>query len=286
MKTKVKAVLSVPLIALVIACGALLTASPQAGAQMAKSTIEIDGSTTVGPIAKAFAQYYMDAHPDVSITISETGSGDGARSMIAGRCDIANMSRPMKAKEFKEAVENGSMPVAHVVAMDGIAMVVHPSNPVGELSVEQIHDIYTGRISNWSQLGGPNMPVVKISRDSSSGTYETFEKLVMGDDEIKGAEYVQHNGQAHDRVATTRAAIGYVGLGFVDREVKAVTVNGVEANPRTVASGTYPIARPLFMYTDGYPQLGSPVHQFVTLHLSRDGQTIVQEIGFVPVTDY
>ncbi len=286
MKTKVKALLSVPLMALMIASGALLTASPQAGAQMAGATIEIDGSTTVGPIARAFRQYFKSIHPEVTITVSETGSGDGARSLIAGRCDIADMSRPMKPEEFQQAVENGVMPVAHVVAMDGIAIVVHPANPVGELAVDQIRDVYTGKISNWRQLGGPSMPIVKISRDTSSGTYETFAKLVMTKEAIRGAEYVQSNGQAHDRVANTRAAIGYVGLGFLDRQVKAVTVNGVEANPRTVASGTYPIARPLFMWTDGYPKLGSPVHQFVTLHLSRDGQTIIEEKGFVPLTDY
>jgi phosphate transport system substrate-binding protein len=247
--------------------------------------IIIDGSTTVGPIAKAFATYYRDKHSDVTITVSETGSGNGATSLMSGRCDIADMSRFMKAKEFQGCVEKGIMPVAHVVAMDGIAIVVHPSNPVDKLTVAQVRDIYMGKISNWRALGGPDMAIVKISRDTSSGTYETFEGLVMNKEEIKGAEYVQSNGAARARVSNTPAAIGYVGIGFVE-DVKALVINGIKPTPRTIATGVYPIARPLFMFTNGYPKLGSHLHRFITLYLSREGQKILEENGFVPVTDY
>ncbi len=252
---------------------------------MAEEKVVMDGSTTVGPIAKAFAGYYEARNQDVSVTVSETGSGNGAKSLINNACHIANMSRFMKEKEFKSAVENGIYPVAHAVAMDGIAIVVHPSNPAGELSVEQVRKIYKGEITNWKELGGPDLKIVKISRDTSSGTFETFNKLVMKKEKVKDAEYVQSNGAARSRVIKTPAAIGYVGIGFVDG-VKALTIDGVDVSEETVASGKYPVARPLFMVTDGYPKLGSHVHALVTLHLTPAGQEIVKGIGFVPVTKY
>ncbi|MCK4305936.1 MAG: phosphate ABC transporter substrate-binding protein PstS [Candidatus Eisenbacteria sp.] len=258
----------------------------QAVAQGA-ATIVIDGSTTVGPIAKAFAEYYMSLHSGVNITVSESGSGNGAKSLINGTCTIADMSRFMKKKEFAAAVEKGVTPVAHVVAMDGIAMIVHPSNPVKELTVDQARDIYTGRIANWRDVGGPNRKIVVISRDTNSGTYETFDKLVMKKERMGNAtEYLGSNGAIRQRVQSTQAAIGYVGLGFIDRTVKALLVDGVLPTRNTVASGQYPIARPLFMFTNGYPKLGSHVHAFVTLHLGPKGQEIIDAIGFVPVTSY
>lgn len=251
------------------------------------SRIVIDGSTTVGPIAKAFAGYYMRKHPGVNILVSESGSGNGAKSLINGTCDIANMSRFMKDKEFKAAVEKGIKPVAHVVAMDGIAIITHPANPVKGLTVEQIRKIYTGEVTNWRGLGGPDSKIIMVSRDTNSGTYETFNKLVMKKQKVAAAaEYVGSNAAARQRVKSTLGAIAYVGLGFVDRSVRALEVNGVKVSNDTVASGVYPIARPLFMFTNGYPKLGSHVHAFVTFHLTRKGHEIVQAIGFVPVTKY
>jgi phosphate transport system substrate-binding protein len=256
-------------------------------AQAADNKIVIDGSTTVGPIAKAFAEYYMSLNPDVNITISESGSGNGAKSLINGVCDVADMSRFMKNKEFRAAVDNDVRPIAHVVALDGLVIVVHPSNPVAELTVEQIHDIYAGKITNWSALGGPDREIVVISRDTNSGTYETFEKLVMKKDKMaEGVEYVGSNGGARQRVQSTPAAIAYIGLGFVDNTVKPLKVNGVLPSLRSIASGEYAIARPLFMFTNGYPKLGSHLYKFVTLYLSEKGQEIVEEIGFIPMTQY
>jgi phosphate transport system substrate-binding protein len=264
-----------------------LTLSIISSAVADENTIVMDGSTTVGPIAKTFAEYYMKKHPKIKITVSESGSGNGAKSLLNSVCDIANMSRFMKGKEFKACAEKGITPVAHVVAMDGLPIIVHPSNPVKNLTVQQIHDIYVGKISNWKQVGGPNMKIVVISRDTNSGTYETFEKLVMHKDKIlKSAEYVGSNGQMRARVQTTRSAIGYAGLGFLDKTIKAVSVNGIMPDQGTVASGVYPIARPLFMFTNGYPKLGTPLHHVVTLHLTKDGQRMVEEIGYVPVTSY
>ena len=285
MTTKIKKMIA---LAMAITGLAALTAS-------AGDSISMDGSTTVGPIAKAFAEYYMQLNPDVNVTVSESGSGNGAKGIINGSCDIANMSRFMKDKEFKAAADAGVMPVAHVVAMDGLPILVHPANPVKALTVEQVRDIYMGKITNWKEVGGPNMDIVVVSRDTNSGTYETFYNLVMthkvNGEKVKekihgNAEYVGSNGAVRARVQKTPAAIGYAGLGFVDRTVKALDINGVTPDPRTVASGKYPISRPLFMFTNGYPKLGSHVHALVTLHLTEKGQEIVEAIGFVPVTAY
>jgi phosphate transport system substrate-binding protein len=250
-------------------------------------TLMIDGSTTVGPIGDAFAEAFMNRDPELKITVKKTGSGDGAAALVDNRTDIAMMSRFMKDKEFKRAVDNGVLPVAHVIAMDGVCVVVHPSNPVSELTGEQIRDIYMGRIANWKEVGGPDMAIVPISRDTSSGTYETFAELVMKQEKMAGnVEYVNSNPQAHARVKSTPGAVAYVGLGFLDRFVKALKVDGVLPDRSTIAKGVYPVSRPLFLFTNGYPALGSPVHAFVTFHLSEEGQEIIEDKGFVPLTAY
>lgn len=249
--------------------------------------IIIDGSTTVGPIAKAFAEYYKNIDPNVNITVGESGSGNGAKSLINSTCDIADMSRFMKDEEIKAAMEKGVVPVAHVVALDGLPIIVHPSNPVKNLTIEQVRNIYLGKITNWKDVGGPNLKIVMISRDTNSGTYETFEGLVMNKEKIaEGCEYVGSNGAVRGRVQNTPAAIGYAGLGFVDNTVKALAINGVYPSQKTVVTGKYPIARPLFMFTNGYPKMGSTIYQFVTLHLTKKGQEIIKTIGFIPVTEY
>ena len=265
----------------------LVVLSVIAGTAACAESLNIEGSTTVGPIADAFAEYFKSVYPDLDITVKKTGSGDGAAALVDGRCDIATMSRFMKEGEFKDALGNGIFPVAHVVAMDGVCVIVHPSNPVKALTTEQIRDIYMGKITDWSRVGGPRMPIVPISRDTSSGTYETFHGLVMAKKEMgSGVEYVNANPQAHARVKTTRGAIGYVGLGFVDAAVRAVKVDGVLPSRQTIAGGAYPVSRPLFMFTNGYPKLGSIVHKFCTFYLSERGQELVEAKGFVPLTDY
>jgi len=264
----------------------MIVVSLLAGAAAQAETLQIEGSTTVGPIADTFAEYFKGVYPDLSITVKKTGSGDGAAAMIDRRCDIATMSRFMKPEEFSKAVANNVLPVAHVVAMDGVCVVVHPSNPVSALTKEQIRDIYVGRITNWSQLGGPNLAIVPISRETSSGTYETFHELVMAKKEMgPGIEGVNSNPQAQTRVRTTQGAIGYVGLGFLEG-VKALKVDGIAPTRQTVANGTYPVARPLFLFTNGYPKLGSMAHKFVTFYLTEKGQELIEAKHFVPLTNY
>lgn len=251
---------------------------------MAAEKLQIDGSTTVGPIGDAFAEAFKDK---ASITVSKTGSGDGAAALIEGRCDIAMMSRFMKDEEFKAAVDKGIYPVAHAIAMDGVCPIVHPSNPVKALTSDQVKDIYMGKITNWKELGGADMPIVVISRDTSSGTYETFHKLVMKKEKMADSvEYVNSNPQAHARVKNTVGAIGYVGLGFLDRNVKALTIDSVKPDQSTISKGVFPVSRPLFLFTNGYPKLGTVVHAFCTFYLTEEGQEIIEDKGFVPLTAY
>lgn len=254
---------------------------------MAEEKIVVDGSTTVGPIMKAFAEYFKEVRPEVNVTVSESGSGNGAKGIINSTCDIGAMSRFMKDTEFKAAADKGVMPVAHVVAMDGLPIIVHPSNPVNNLTVEKVQAIYKGDIKNWKEVGGPDMKIVKISRDTNSGTYETFAELVMKKEKISDdTEYVGSNGAVRQRVQSTQAAIGYAGLGFVDETVKALKINDIMPNAKTVSSGVYPIARALYIFTNGYPKLGSALHNFVSVYLSSKGQEMIESIGFVPVTEY
>ena len=250
---------------------------------LAGENIIIDGSTTVGPIAKAFAEFYKESHPDVNITISESGSGNG---LINKACNIANLSRFMKDSEFKSCVANGVLPVAHVVAFDGLAVIVNPKNKIRSLTMSDIAAIYTGKITNWKQLGGDDAKIVVVSRDTNSGTYETFNELVLKKAKIvKDAEYVGSNGQARTRVNTTKDAIAYVGLGFVDDTVKPLSVEGILPNAKSITSGKYPIARPLFMFTNGYPKMGGDIFNFVTLHLSGEGREIISDLGYIPVCE-
>jgi len=247
------------------------------------NSIVVDGSTTVGPIAKAFAEYYMGKHQAVNITVSESGSGNGAKSLINAACDVATMSRPMKNSEKKAAEDSGVLAIEQVVALDGLAVIVHPANPRGNLTVEQIRDIYTGKITNWKELGGRDQKIVVISRDTNSGTYESFNTLVLKEAKLMGgAEYVGSNGASRQRVMSTDAAIGYVGLAFTEG-VKVLQVNGIAPTPETVTAKTYPISRPLYMYTNGRPKEGTALYDFVNLCNTPEGKRIIEDTGYVPL---
>lgn len=251
----------------------------------AQDKLTLDGSTTVGPIAKAFAEYHMRQNPGTTITVSESGSGNGAKALLNSTCDIANLSRDLKETERKAMAEKGVKPVQHVVAFDALPVMVHPSNKVKGLTVEQVKEIFTGKITNWKAVGGSDLAIVLISRDTNSGTYESFKELVLGSDVkiSEGAEYVGSNGAIRQRVQVTKGAIGYAGLGFVDRSVKALEINGVAPCLATVRNKTYPLARPLFMFTNGEPKAETLTARFLGIALTEKGQEIIEEIGFIPV---
>ena len=272
----------------IIAIGAaiLLTCCLATGLQ-AQDEIHIDGSTTVGPIIDAFVGAFEKSHPDVKFSVKKTGSGDGAAALIDGRCHIATMSRFMKKDEYTKAVASGKMPVPFTICMDGVCLIVHTSNPVKQLTKEQVKAIYTGKVTNWKEVGGADLPIVAISRDTSSGTYEVFHQLAIDSDKLGDKiEYANSNPQIFTRVSTTNGAIGYVGLGFVKTGVSAVRYEGVMPTKQTISKGTYKLARPLYLFTDGYPELGSTLMQFCNFFLTEEGHAIIEAKGFVPLTSY
>ncbi|KMY68258.1 phosphate ABC transporter substrate-binding protein [Desulfocarbo indianensis] len=254
------------------------------GAVMAGGkSITITGSTTVLPVAQKAAEDFMKKHPDVRISVAGTGSGDGIKAVIDGTADIGDASREMKDKEIKLAKEKGVTPKLHVVALDCIVPVVHPSNPVGDLSLEQLKKIYTGDIKNWKDVGGPDLEMVAVSRDSSSGTFEVWNHMVLGKKTRvrPDAQLQASNGAVAQAVAGNKNAIGYVGIGYVNDKLKAVKINGVAASPKTAADKSYPVARGLNMYTRGEPQ--GVVKEFIDFVMGPEGQKIVAEEGFVPL---
>lgn len=242
--------------------------------------VVIEGSTTLLPIAQRAAEEYMDANPSADLTVRGGGSGVGINSLISGTCDIANASRAIKDSELKTAASKKIQPKAHVVAMDGIAVIVNPDNPVTKLSKKQVADIYTGKITNWSQVGGDNEKIVVVSRDSASGTFETFSELALNKQKVVAGALMQASNQAiATTIAKTPGAIGYVGIGYLSPSVQAVSIDGVDANTKNVLTGAYPYSRPLYMYTNGAPK--GETKAYIDFILSDDGQNIVNEEGFV-----
>ena len=245
--------------------------------------LEIKGSTTVLPIAQKAAEAFMKVYPDVNVSVSGGGSGNGIKSVIDGTTDIADASRFIKNKEVKRAVENGVYPVPFGVAYDCIVPVVHPSNPIGNLTINHLKEIYAGKIKNWKQVGGPDMQIIVISRDTSSGTYEVWEKLIMNKARVyPGALLQASNGSVAQAVSKNKYAIGYVGLSYLNKELKAVSVNGVAASAENAMSGSYPVSRVLYMFTKGWPTGNTLKFINFVMHPAK-GQKIVEEAGYVPL---
>ncbi|MBN1755080.1 PstS family phosphate ABC transporter substrate-binding protein [bacterium] len=247
-----------------------------------EQTLTLTGSTTVLPISQYAAEEFMAIHPEVNISVRGGGSGVGIAALIDATADIANSSRPIKTKEITACREKGIEPVGTTVALDGIAIVVHPENAIQELTLEQVRKIYNGEITKWSELGGPVKPIMVVSRDVASGTFEVFkEKVLEGDKTRPDALMVASNQAVAASVAQSPDAIGYIGLGYLSKEVKALNIDGITPSNETVISGEYKIARPLYMYTNGEPK--GLAKQFLDFILSEEGKALVEEVGFVPV---
>jgi len=246
-------------------------------------TLVIKGSTTVLPIVQKVAEKYMRENPDVRISISGGGSGNGIKALIDKSTDIAMSSRFIKDKEVKLAIEKGSYPVPFAVAYDCIVPVVHPGNPMTNITLEQLKAVYKGKIKNWKEFGGPKKKIVVISRDTSSGTYEVWEKKVMKKERVfPGALLQASNGSVVQTVAKNKNAIGYIGLGYLDKSVKALKVNNIKASAETTLSGRYPISRVLFMFTPGWPH--GEALDFINYMINpKKVQALVREVGYVPL---
>ena len=256
--------------------------------------IENKGSDTIVNLALAWAERYQSQHPDVRISVTGGGSGTGIASLINSTVDIANASRKIKQEEIEEAQANGVNPVEFIVARDAIAVIVNPENPVDQLTLKQISDIYSGKYNNWSEVGGDDRPIVRLSRETNSGTHvyflETVLRLGNSEDETLFSMDTLLLPSSEGIIAEVRQnpnAIGYDGLGYVPDDLKMIAIakeeGGAYVLPSipTVNDKTYPIARDLYMYTDGEPT--GVIKEYLEWILSAEAQEIVAELGFVPV---
>ncbi len=256
--------------------------------------IENKGSDTIVNLALAWAETYQAEHSDVRISVTGGGSGTGIAALINGTVDLANASRKIKDEEVAEAQSKGVNPVEHIIARDAIAVIVNMENPVNELTLQQISDIYSGKITNWSEVGGDNRPIVKLSRETNSGTHVYFLETVLrlGSKEDKtlfstDTLLLPSSEGIISEVRSNPNAIGYDGLGYVPDDLKMIAIaeepGGAYVLPaiETVNDKTYPIARDLYMYTDGEPT--GIVKEYLDWILSPEAQEIVAELGFVPV---
>jgi len=244
--------------------------------------IVVKGSTTVLPITQKTAEEYRMIHR-VSISIEGSGSGNGIRALIDGACDIANSSREIKGEEIKKAKEKGINIREIAVAFDMIIPIVHPTNQIKDITMNQLKAIYGQTITNWKELGGKNQKIVVISRDTSSGTYEVWHNKVMNKTDVgKGVLLQASNGAIITAVAVNPKAIGYIGYGYLNNTVKALTVNKIKGIIKNGKSGKFPIARRLYMYVNK-DKLTKEAESYINFILSKKGQNFVKKTGFIPL---
>ena len=281
----------------ILASSACASAGPASGIAPEAGdvqTIQNKGSDTIVNLALAWAEAYTAQHPEVRIAVTGGGSGTGIAALINGTVDIANASRAMKPEELGRAQANGIEPVEHVIAADAIAVVVHPSNPVDGLTIDQLSGIFTGQVTNWREVGGEDRPIVLLSRESNSGTHIYFLEEVVRKGE-KGNQALfspdtllmpSSEGISHE-IRQNPNAIGYDGLGYVTDDQKTLAVAIRAGEPyvlpaiATVKDGSYPIARSLYMYTNGQPT--GVIKDYLDWIVSDEGRAIVRELGFVPL---
>jgi phosphate transport system substrate-binding protein len=257
-------------------------------------SLQVKGSDTMVNLAQAWAEKFMEKNPKYLIAVTGGGSGTGIASMISSTCDIAMSSREVKKKEIELAAKKGISPVEVKVALDGIAVVVHPKNSVGKLTLDQLSAVFTGKIANWKQLGGADASIVILSREVNSGTHVYFKEHVLrrndpaSKEEFAASALMLPSSQAiADEVANNPSAIGYYGMGYISAKQKVVAVAQddksafIAPTVDNVVKGLYPISRPLFFYSNCRPE--GLVKEFIDFALSAEGQEIVKQTDFVPI---
>jgi phosphate transport system substrate-binding protein len=281
-----------------LAAGALAVACGGGGqaAKPAKTVIQNKGSDTMVNVAQVWAEEYRKAVPDVEVEVSGGGSGVGLAALVKGAVDIANASRDIKPSEVEQASKNtGKQPAGFTVGFDALAVYVHKDNPLGEITLEQLSDLYAegGKVTRWSELGVkiPGVSddtIVRVSRQSSSGTYEFFREHALGNKDFRlGSRDLSGSKEVVELVGSTPTAIGYSGMGYATPAVKMLKVAKAKGEPPvapTVAAvhdKSYPLARSLHVYTLGEPQ--GAVKGYIDWILSDAGQKVVEESGYVPV---
>ena len=262
-----------------------------AGVAMANGdVVEVKGSDTLINVVQKLAETYMKGRPDARISVTGGGSGTGIAALINGKCDIANASRGIKAKEVEDANARGVDPKRVVVAIDGLSIITNSQNPVNKLTVDEIGKIYRGDVKNWKELGGSDTPINLYGRQSNSGTYDFMKEVVMKGEYSVNLKSMNGNAQIVEAVKQDVGGIGYVGVGYV-KDAAGITVLKVAANPSLgyfspldpadVKNGNYPITRPLNQYLNGEPK--GAVRDFIIFELSREGQEIIESEGFFAI---
>ena len=259
-----------------------------------KNSLQVKGSDTMVNLGQAWAEKYMEKNPAEFVAVTGGGSGTGLSSLISGTCDIAMSSRNIKGKEIGLAKAKGISPFEIKVALDGLAVVVNPANPIDKLTLEQLAGIFTGKISNWKEVGGKDEKIVILSREVNSGTHVYFKEHVLrrNDPNSKeefapGALMLSSSQAIADEVAGNTAAIGYYGMGYISAKQKPVHIAKDSKSEfivpmiENVINGKYPISRPLLLYTNAEPK--DLVKKFVDFAISKEGQDIVLKTDFVPV---
>jgi len=291
-----KHLILVILLILILTTSCRKTTPPSGGESLPQQseTIENKGSDTIVNLALAWAEYYQVLHPEIRISVTGGGSGTGLAALVNNTVDIANASRRIKPEEIEAAQANGIEPFEFIIARDAIAVIVNPENPIENLSLQQLSDIYSGKINNWLELGGEDRPIVRLSRETNSGTHVYFleEVLRLGDKKNKtlfstDTLLMPSSEGIGVEIRQNPNAIGYDGLGYVTDEMKVVGVartadsEYIWPSADTVNNGTYPISRDLYMYTSGEPV--GLVKTYMEWILSAEAQQIVTELGFVPI---
>ena len=279
---------------LLAACSQPASSDKTNGQSEKRIYIENKGSDTIVNLALAWAEQYQKLHPEVNISVTGGGTGTGIAALINKTVDIANASRQIKPEEIIAANDNGVEPVEFVISRDAIAVVVNLENPVNELTIQQISDIYSGKINNWSEVGGEDRPIVRLSRETNSGTHVYFLENVLrlGKKDNKTFFSADTLLLPSSQGITTETsqnpnAIGYDGLGYVTPDLKVIAVAKEPGGPyvipsaETVNQGIYPIARDLYMYTSGQPN--GEIKAYLDWIRSTEGQKIVDDLGFVPI---
>lgn len=249
----------------------------EAAAELSGS-ITMAGSTSMEKLANALAEAFMEIHPDVSVQAEFTGSSAGVEAVLGGQSDIGNSSRNLKDDEKSAgAVEN-------IVAIDGIAVVTDPANAASDLTKDQLIQIYTGEVKNWSEVGGEDLPIVVVGREAGSGTRGAFEEILEIEDMCQYANELDSTGAVMAKVASTPGAIGYVSLDVIDDTVKAMKIGGVEANEANIKDGSYILSRPFVMATKGeISEQNELVQALFDYVYSAEGQELVKSVGLIAV---
>ena len=278
-----KSMLKIFLLLLIV--GIVFTAC---GKKASNKVIQVKGSDTILNLTQAVVESYAKVNPDSKISVTGGGTGTGIAALINKTVDIAMASREMKEKEYEDAKKGGITAKEVIIAYDAISIIVNKGNGITNLTLEQLRDIYLGKISNWKELGGNDKQIVVLSRDSSSGTHLYFKEHVLRQGNAKGPEefgkdvlFLPSNESIKQQIATVDGAIGYVGLGYLDDTIKVLDINGVTPNIEDVKNKTYPIARAVYWYIAH--DTDENVKKLIDFMLSAEGQKIVTAEGFVPV---